>query len=201
MSDSFKITIGDSEFGSCDYGITINDKSWDIYASYLRKHPLYDHIHTAVNLFACLTDDSIRNKESKTWECCSVDEPGKIRLKFQIKNSTIKIDVHHFYGSLQSSKDENTLVAKDITVELMDYIEAVVFATAHTIKLQGMMGLTEGFGGPTSWGIDGHAETIPFHLFLYLATIVKYGEPNTSIGFTEEFNIINEMAVHYLADK
>lgn len=59
------------------------------------------------------------------------------------------------------------------------------------------MGLTEGFGGVTSWDIDGHAETIPYDLFHYLATIVKYGVPKTNIGFNEEFNITNEMASKY----
>lgn len=189
----FKITIGRSEFGSCDYGITINDKSWDIEASYLCKHPLRDHIHTAIDLYDYLINNSLSHKEDKVWECCAVDEPGELRLKLQIKNSAIKINVYHFIGSLQNS----TSVAKDIIVELMDYLEAVVYAAAHAIKLQGMMGLTEGFGCLTSWGIDGHAETIPYYLFLYLATIVKYGEPKTNIGFTEEFHLINEMASKY----
>lgn len=199
MDNTFSISIGKSDFGWCDYGIRINEKMWEIQASYLSKHPLHDHIHTAVDLYDCIINGPFPKKNELVWDCFATDEPGKLQLKINIINNYLNINIHHcdVELSLCSINFEKSLVAKNIKIELMVYIQSVVYATAYVINSQGIMGLTEAFGTESSWGIDGHTEIIPFHLFLYLATIVKYGEPKTQIGLQEEFELIKEMAARY----
>lgn len=197
----FRLHIGPSDAGWCDFQIDLFGGSWKCQASYLGSHPLTNFVTTALQLHAHFYDDSWLPEEGY-WDCRIIDEPGGVTVRLTpSEGALIKIEVFEFSKEWKTNPGRYPNIPADAE-EVLDYwvfADAVADEMGRVIVREGFTGLLRNFqcGTMADFVIERYRPEIAFEEFLFLMTLVRDREPRFGMSFDEELEVLAEIRRKY----
>ena len=196
MLPSFKITIGPSEAGWCDYQVSLKEKSWKCKASYIAEHPIHELLVSIISLhYYLFVDDSMVTHPR--WDAKAIDEPGGICIRLT-PDSDHKIHVAVFQNLHDKPDPDSSPKVQPVGETSLDFWElaASIHETAQECLTQ--QSLTELRIG---WLMDSHAWASDYHSifplehFFYLSALLNK-EPKIVISQKGTRKIIHQIHPH-----
>lgn len=197
----FRLHVGPSDAGWCDFQVDLFGGSWKCRASYLGCHPIAEFLVAALQLHEYFYEDSSLPEEGY-WDCSVVDEPGGITVRLTPEEGAlIRVEVFPFSESWprNAGRFPNVPAAASETLDYWDFADAVTDEVCRVVARQGFTGLLRSFrcGNLSDYVIDGYRPEISFHLFMFLVVLVRDRKPRFGLTFDEELEILADIRRKY----
>lgn len=199
----FSIHLNQTEYGWVDVSLqgVLNQGVWQKAISYLGDHPLIGFIHTAIDLYGHYHKEPLpikhhdyRAPELLTFTLYS--EPEKFTISF-LPNETDKLirfrltDCNDMMET--GNNDSLPRLIAETSVHFDDYFRAVYDAVCVALARQGIIGISDAWGGDRESEKAGY---LPVDAMILMAAVITSGSMPEELSFAQEIQLLQQILDH-----